>query len=236
MNAIAISFAWFEPGLNRPTSLLFAHDIGSQDDYLSSYDFKIKHVALNAPFGLEAVLEANRPSLGRFVRARLRGDDGAEDVLQDLWIKVSRLDSGPIGEPLAYLYRIAENLILDRKRAGGRRNARDRAWAEGQIDGTLQAPADAAPNAERALIARDMLRRVDARLDALPERTAFTFRAVRVQGRPQKDLAAELGISVSAVEKHLQRAYREIVAVSEELNADYGEPCRLLPEGVSHDV
>lgn len=184
---------------------------------------------------LEAVFVASRPALGRFLRARLRHDDGAEDVLQDLWMKIRGLDAGPIIEPLAYIYGMAENLVLDRKRAAGRRTARERDWTETQIAGTLALPADASPSAERILVARDYLRRVNARLDGLPERTAFIFRAVRVEGRPQKELATIIGISVSAIEKHLQRAYREIVAVRDELSADSDGLLRLDTKGATHD-
>ncbi len=101
--------------------------------------------------------------------------------------------------------------------------------------GTPTAPADAAPSAERALIARDYLRRVEKRIDALPERTAYAFRAVRIEGRAQKDIAAELGISLSAVEKHLQRAYREIVIVHDELNADSEGAHRHSVKGMTDD-
>lgn len=236
MEAFAISGTRLPPAKFGDAPMALLHDRRELCRYHSGHDHSLKIAVLNAPAGLEAVLEANRPALTRFLRARLRGGDGAEDMLQELWIKVRSLDAGPIAEPLAYLYRMAENLVLDLKRAGGRRTARDRAWTEGQIDGTLEAPADSTPNAERTLIARDILRRVDARLDALPERTAFAFRAVRIEGRPQKELAAELGISVSAVEKHLQRAYREIVAVSAELSADHDGARRLQVKGASHDA
>jgi RNA polymerase sigma-70 factor (ECF subfamily) len=50
-------------------------------------------------------------------------------------------------------------------------------------------------------------------LRALPERTAFIFRQYRVEGASQKAIADELGISLSAVEKHLQRAYKAVLAV-----------------------
>jgi RNA polymerase sigma factor (sigma-70 family) len=218
------------------THLPFVHDNHWQPSYQGAYGSQNRIATVSALGGLEAILDANRPALGRFLRARLRGDDGADDVLQDLWIKVRTIDAGPIAEPLAYLYRMAENLVLDRRRAGGRRNAREQEWTASQIDGTLKTPADAAPNAERILIARDMLRRVDARLDALPERTAFVFRSVRVEGRPQKELAAELAISLSAIEKHLQRAYREIVAVHDELNADCDGSRRLPSDGATNDT
>jgi RNA polymerase sigma factor (sigma-70 family) len=217
------------------THMPFVHDNRWQPHYLKAHVSQNRIATVSALGGLEAVLEANRPALGSFLRARLRGDDGAEDILQELWIKARSIDAGPIAEPLAYLYRMAENLVLDRRRAGGRRNAREQEWTSSQIEGTLEAPADAAPNAERILIARDMLRRVDARLDALPERTAFVFRSVRVEGRPQKELAAELAISLSAVEKHLQRAYQEIVAVHDELNADCDGSRRLLSNGATND-
>jgi DNA-directed RNA polymerase specialized sigma24 family protein len=62
------------------------------------------------------------------------------------------------------------------------------------------------------------------------------FRAVRIDKRPQRELAEELGISISAVEKHLQRAYREVVAVKEELDADSIETCPRNVEGVGYEA
>jgi RNA polymerase sigma-70 factor (ECF subfamily) len=213
----------------------FRHDKTGRASYRVDHVPRFDFYRMTAVSGLEAVFEANRIALRRFLRARLRNDDDANDVLQDLWIKIRALDSGPISEPLAYIYRMADNLVLDMKRAGGRRAVRETAWAEGQMAGTPTAPADAAPSAERALIARDYLRRVEKRIDALPERTAYAFRAVRIEGRAQKDIAAELGISLSAVEKHLQRAYREIVIVHDELNADSEGAHRHSVKGMTDD-
>ncbi|MFO1240895.1 MAG: sigma-70 family RNA polymerase sigma factor [Sphingomonadaceae bacterium] len=213
----------------------FRHDKTGGAHYRASHVPRLLIARMTDLSGLEAVFEANRMALRRFLRARLRNDDDANDVLQDLWIKIRALDAGPISEPLAYIYRMADNLVLDMKRAGGRRAARETAWAEGQMAGTPAAPADASPSAERTLIARDYLRRVETRIDALPERTAYAFRAVRIEGRPQKDIAAELGISLSAVEKHLQRAYREIVIVHDELNADSEGAHRHSVKGMTDD-
>jgi RNA polymerase sigma-70 factor (ECF subfamily) len=38
------------------------------------------------------------------------------------------------------------------------------------------------------------------------------FRRFRIEGEQQRAIAAELGISISAVEKHLARAYKDISA------------------------
>lgn len=182
--------------------------------------------------GLEAIFMANRPALSRYLRVRLRGDGDGEDILQELWLKLAGIDASLIAEPLAYLYRTAENLVLDRRRSAQRRTAREQEWTKGHIDGSIAAPRDAQPSAERELVARDQLRRVDAVLDALPERTAFAFRAVRIDGVPQKQLAAQMGISVSAVEKHLQRGYRAVLELKQQLDVDIDTPQRQVAEGI----
>jgi RNA polymerase sigma factor (sigma-70 family) len=184
--------------------------------------------------GLESIFLANRPALLRYVRARFRGDGEPEDIVQDVWLKLSSRETGPIAEPLAYLYRMTENLVLDRRRSAIRRVNREREWTSGQIDGTFDSPIDSQPNPERILLARDHLRRVNAALDALPERTAFTFRAVRIDGTPQKDIALAMGISLSAVEKHLQRAYRAVIEVQNKLSVEKNPPERLGLEGHNH--
>jgi RNA polymerase sigma factor (sigma-70 family) len=184
--------------------------------------------------GLTSVFLANQPALSRFVRARCGREGDTEDVMQDVWLKLSSLDPGPIAEPLAYLYRMAENLVLDRRRSALRRANREREWTLGQIDGTIESPIDSQPDAERVLLARDRLRRMNEVLDSLPERTAFSFRCVRVEGTPQKDVAAQLGISLSAVEKHLQRAYRAVLDAQHTLDAEIVAPCRQLDMGNDH--
>ena len=190
-----------------------------------------QHLMTEAP-GLEAMFLANRAALLRYLRVRLRGDGDGEDILQDLWLKLADIDASLIAEPLAYLYRAAENLVLDRRRSAQRRNAREQEWTKGHIEGSIAAPRDAQPSADRLLVARDQLRRVDAVLDTLPERTAFAFRAVRIDGVPQKQIAAEMGISLSAVEKHLQRGYRAVLDLKQQLDVEIDAPQRQWAEGI----
>src|SRR3546814_18950561 len=66
---------------------------------------------------------SNRDRLLGFLRAHGAGED-SEDLLQALWIKVSAAPSGPIAQPLSYLYCAATNLMLDRYRSKqGRKSA-----------------------------------------------------------------------------------------------------------------
>ncbi len=189
---------------------------------------------MNDVGGLASVFMANRDVLHRFLRARLRGTGDPEDVLQDLWVKLEALETGPVAEPLAYIYRMAENLVHDRRRSAMRRTNRETEWTKGQINGSLGLAVDSQPDAERHLLACDHLRRVDIVLDGLPERTAFAFRSVRIDGVPQKEIAASMGISLSAVEKHLQKAYRAVLEIQLRLDAEEPPPERLGMEGQGH--
>ena len=162
--------------------------------------------------GLEAVFLDNRAPLLRFLRARGAGDS-AEDLLQELWIRASAAASGPVRDPLAYLYRAANNLMLDRRRAELRAARRDDEWSETLAeDGT-------APGQERVLIAREQLQAAEAVLAELGERTESIFRDFRLRGKTQVEIARELGISLSAVEKHLQKAYRALIELRRRFDA-----------------
>jgi RNA polymerase sigma-70 factor (ECF subfamily) len=165
--------------------------------------------------GLEAVFLNNRAALLRFLRARGAGD-GAEDLLQEMWIKAAAGVSGPIADPIAYLYRAANNLMLDRRRAELRGARRDQVWHElGPGEGIVAEN----PAGERVLIAREQLAAAEVALKALGERTDFVFRRYRIEGASQRAIADELGISLSAVEKHLQKAYRALLDLRRQFDA-----------------
>lgn len=157
--------------------------------------------------GLEAVLLANRPALLRFLAAHGAGD-AAEDLLQELWLRLSERAVGPVGNPLSYLYRAANNLMIDRHRAERQARLRDKCWTE--THGGEEAAPD--PSAEDALISREELQRMNAALDALGERPAHCLRRFRLDGVAQKDIAMELGVSLSTVESDLRRAYAALLA------------------------
>lgn len=58
--------------------------------------------------------------LSRFIRARVRTDEDAEDVLQDVWQRlITALDDGSVEQIGAWLYTVARNRIIDRARKPG---------------------------------------------------------------------------------------------------------------------
>lgn len=165
---------------------------------------------LPAQAGLKQLCLSLRGELKRFLRARGNSDADAEDLLQDLFIRIETSTTGPIRAPRAYLYQTLNNMSHTRRRTETRRQARDADWIDARDHGY---EVDKTPDAETTLADRDELARVEAHLAALPERTAFVFRQYRIEGSSQKAIAQELGISLSAVEKHLQRAYKAVLDI-----------------------
>jgi DNA-directed RNA polymerase specialized sigma24 family protein len=70
-----------------------------------------------------------RANLLRVFAARLRSASEAEDLIQDLFLKVQALGEVEVeGDGSALLFRMANNLMLDRLRSQSRASARDGGW------------------------------------------------------------------------------------------------------------
>ena len=167
---------------------------------------------------LLAALSENEEPLLRFLKARTGDPALAEDLLQTARIKLlEKPDNADISIPIPYLYRLLENLVRDHRRSEQSRDQRNRDWGD---SGEGITPLRADPiTPERAIIDRDYLDRVLAELDTLPELTKSIFLAYRVGGLSQRAIAEENGISLSAVEKHLQRAYRLVMSLRQKFDA-----------------
>lgn len=164
---------------------------------------------------LIAAFMAHRTQLARFLRLRC-GEEGVEDILHELWLKAQAVEA-PIDRPLAYLYRMADRLVLDLRRGAARGRARDGDWGyvhERFSETVVQ------PTAERTLIARERLGAADAALKAVGDRAARIFRRYRIDGVDQRGIAEELGVSVSTVEKDLRKVYDALLSLRERLDEE----------------
>lgn len=162
--------------------------------------------------GLEAVYLANRDKLVRFLVARGAGDS-AEDLVNDLWIKISTLSPGPIANPMSYLFRAADTLMIDRYRARRQAERRDQDWYDLSSDGETSGE----PAGERVIGAQQEVTRVAAVLAKLGARRETIFRRARIDGVSQRQIATELGVSLSTVEADLRIATRALIELKEDL-------------------
>lgn len=165
-----------------------------------------------APDLIAAYLE-QRDALGRFFRARLGAHADVEDLLQDLYLKVSAIEPDrDVREPRAYLYRLASNLMMDRWRSASRSAVRDGAWRLVAHQTGMSEDVDDAPSAEAVVAGRERLAALIAALPGLPEKTQRVFRMHKFEGLSYAEVATALGISRSSVEKHMMDALRMLIA------------------------
>lgn len=160
---------------------------------------------------------AQRPLLVRLFTRRAGDAALAEDVVQDLYLRLQALEPGyRVDNPQAFLFRSANNIYLNRLRALTSERGRDRAWHDvnhasltGPADGD---PVDDGPSAEDKVAARQQLVLLVESLKTLPDRTQDIFRLHKMEGLSQQEVATRLSVSLSSVEKHLSAALRHLMA------------------------
>lgn len=140
-----------------------------------------------------------RPALLAFFLRRVRDRHIAEDLVQDTLVRA--LGKADIGDqPDAYMFKIAQNLLIDHTR---RRQVRDAfvhlAAGDTQRDHDPLHP-------ERILQGREQLARIAEALADLPERTRTMFILYRIENLSQDAVAEAFGISTSAVKQHIAKA------------------------------
>jgi RNA polymerase sigma-70 factor (ECF subfamily) len=167
--------------------------------------------------GLQFVFEELREQLLRYLRAHGAGE-GAEDLLQELWLKVNSNPSGPIASPKSYLYRAATNLMIDRRRSEAQAKRRDHDWSD-HADRLPDSIAND-PGAEREIDGRLKLRIVEEEMAKLPQRAVSIFRAHRIDGFTQREIALDMGLSASTIESDLRMVYRLLDDIRSKLDEE----------------
>lgn len=155
---------------------------------------------------------SRRDDLVRFFAARLRSMAAAEDLAQDLYVRVASLEPGePVENPSAYLYRLASNLMLDRLRSERRAGARDGAWLQShRVEMGGESVADA-PSPEQSAVSRQRLAKMVEAMADLPPKTRRAFELHKLEGMTQEEAAQALGVSRKTVEKQISTALQRLM-------------------------
>ena len=150
---------------------------------------------------------ALRASLGRYFKRRIGSSPDVEDLVQEVFTRIAARDSTRSIDNLgSYVFQVAASVLADRHRRRVVRHADDHIV----FNVELHSAEDFDP--DRILGGKEELRAAIAALLCLPERTRTIFFLHRMEGHRARDIAAQLGISVSAVEKHMVRAVQHLVA------------------------
>ncbi|PYB79938.1 RNA polymerase sigma factor [Pseudomonas soli] len=133
------------------------------------------------------------------LRRRLGSDDLANDVLQETYLRVDRMDAAhDLHKPGAYLYRMALNVAADRREADAR------LLTGAEIETLLQVAEDQDP--ARIVGGQREIQSLLGALYELPARRRRIFIAARLEEASHKEISQRFGISTRTVEKELKAA------------------------------
>ncbi len=133
---------------------------------------------------------------------KVQSTDIAADIIQDTFVRL--MTSSPSAELIenqkGYLYRIADNLVIDHLR---RRSLQSNRFVS--LDVAQNRPDDL-PDAEAVLAYRQAVQTLADAINELPPRCRKVFLLNRFDGLNYREIAGRLRISTSMVEKHMMKA------------------------------
>ena len=145
-----------------------------------------------------------RAKLRGFIGARVNDPHDADDVTQDVLLKVqAQLDDFPEDDKLpAWIFTAARNAVIDHYRA---RAVRAPAAGGGDVD-TLP---DETPN-ERADALRGLTSCLAGMIGQLPEPYRTAMRLADLEGLDHQELADRTGVSLTAAKSRVRRARQHL--------------------------
>ncbi len=150
-------------------------------------------------------------ALGRFFERRVQAKADVPDLVQDVFLRLSRMpDPAAIEKPEHFLFVTAANVLKDRARRDAvRGGGLHDEWIEGTLPGSDFSP-------DRVLESKEAAARLQAVLLELPQRTRDIFVLRVFEGMKMADVAHALSISTRAAEKHQAKALARVVEALED--------------------
>jgi RNA polymerase sigma factor (sigma-70 family) len=159
---------------------------------------------------LGVMLEALRAPLTGYFRRRVRQQDDVFDLVQEVFLRLSKRGAiDDIDHLRGYVFQVAASVLTDRQRRRAVRQEDAHVELDADYDGDIEI------GPERILAGRSALKEALAALDRMPERTRTIFVLRRLEGLRYLEIAARLGLSVRAVEKHMVRAVQHLAAIGD---------------------
>ena len=141
------------------------------------------------------------PALRRYFRRRAAPHE-VEDLVQEVFVRLqSRRSDEAVEDMDRYVFVVAANVLM-------RRYRKERQWTQGVNAASDEQDEPISP--ERVLLGRERLNAAMTILQTLPPRTRQIFVLHRFEDMTYPRIASSLGISKSAVEKHMIRALKAL--------------------------
>lgn len=175
---------------------------------------------------IEEAIRRDEKLLIRWLTAKLGDSDVARDVAQSVFLRVwAFAETAEVENPRALIFKTAGNLALNeikRRNRFKRRHVTPPVYAE---DDPLNKVASREPTPERQASLREDVAIMMNAIDALPDRPRRAFMMNRFDGYSYKQIAQELQVSESSVEKYMIAALKELRV---KLKNENGETSKIL--------
>ena len=169
------------------------------------------------PDAFEALVRRYERPLYNFILRSVRKKERADELLQDVFLKVVQRSSDFKGNSKlsTWLYTIARNLCIDhsRKMVFRRHRSLDAPGRSGDSEEgptLLDRTAADGPTADRAAIARDLQRRIAEAVEELPEEQKEVFLMRQVQGMAFKEIADVVGVPENTIKSRMRYALERL--------------------------
>ena len=160
---------------------------------------------------VENLINLHSTTLVRFLARRMNSREDAEDIAQAAFIRLYTLDDpSQLSNAKAFLFQVAANMSIDQlRRKVLHQNYLEREGAKAPNDGStaVSAMVENIP-LEREVEAKQTLQLIYASLDGLPQNPRQAFILNRAKGLTYGEIASQMGVSVSSVEKYILEALK----------------------------
>jgi RNA polymerase sigma-70 factor (ECF subfamily) len=166
--------------------------------------------------GFEAIHSSYRPRIVRYL-TRLIGPDAAEDLTQEVFVRVSRGLPNFKGDAKlsTWIYRIATNVATDRLRSSSfKQTQSDKVFShqEGSAVDVDALPDEKSPSVERQLIRHQMSSCVHDYINTLPENYRPVVILSDIEGLTNQEITEVLDVTLDTVKIRLHRGRAKLKA------------------------
>ncbi|MGD9557439.1 MAG: RNA polymerase sigma-70 factor [Mangrovibacterium sp.] len=158
----------------------------------------------NNQSALEELFNYYYPRLYSFSKAFLKSEDGIDDILQEVFVKIWKKRNNITNADTfnSYIFTIARNLLLNELRSRlNNQKIKDKIFRSAVGKEYLSFE-----TTEFDELAREM----ESLIEQLPPRQKEIFKLSRIEGLSHKEIAEKLSITVKTVEYHIRLAITDI--------------------------
>ncbi|MFT5851751.1 MAG: RNA polymerase sigma factor (sigma-70 family) [Colwellia sp.] len=152
---------------------------------------------------LESLIDEYKPDIMRFLRVRLALEADRDDIIQDLMIRLLRIENleeklmGEGSNAKSYLFSIVANLVKDLYRHKQVRGE--------QSDDALGNISSDNGNPEKILSHQQTILKVTQVLDSVKPLQKEAFLSNRLENKSYRQISEEMGVSVSTIERYISK-------------------------------